>query len=99
MKISSVETVSSPEGNNGPAKAAIFFQGIYSILGLVAGVVFFVGGLLLILGGVTGSSHLAAEVLGSKIDLPDASAGLICVVFGFLVISITKFEVQVRAQK
>jgi hypothetical protein len=84
--------------DNGLTKVAILFQGIYSILGLLVGVIFLVGGLILLLSGIGGSSHFVAEILGAKFDLSDATAGVICAVLGFIVIFVTRFEIRIQGK-
>lgn len=104
MKITSVNVRPPPEGappgnGDGPAKIAIFFQGIYSLFGLIAGVVFLAGGLLLLLSGIGGSSHFVAGILGAKLDITDATAGVIVAALGFFVIVVTRFEVRFQNRK
>lgn len=100
MKITTIG-VQAPahENDHGSLKVAIVLQGLYSILGLIVGVVFLTGGLLLLLSGIGGSSHFIAEILGAKVDVTDATAGLICAVLGGLVIFVTRFEVRIQGKK
>ena len=104
MKITSVDIETphdrSPSGAaNGSMKVAIILQGLYSILGLVVGVIFLIGGLLLLLSGIGGSSHFVAQILGAKFDVTDATVGVICAVLGCIVIFVTRFEVRIQNKK
>ncbi|MGO9572077.1 MAG: hypothetical protein ACLP5H_31530 [Desulfomonilaceae bacterium] len=88
-----------PDGGGVVGGMAVFLQSIYSILGLLVGLVFLVVGVLLFLVGITGSSHFIADFLGGKIDVSDAPAGVILAVLGFLIIWVTRFIVKMQGNK
>jgi hypothetical protein len=87
------------EGDGGIVSAiAVILQGIYSILGLVVGIIFLGVGLILLLGGIGGSSHFVAEILGGKFEISDATAGLVCAVLGSIIIWVSRFNVFIHSK-
>jgi hypothetical protein len=78
---------------------AVFFQGIYSILGLVVGVVCVLGGIVLFIHGITGSSSWVVKFLGLESNISDAAPGVILFIVGLFIVFITRYVVTVRDKK
>ncbi len=70
------------------------YQFIYSILGLVVGVLCVIGGVILFVHGVVGSTSWTTRVLGASSQLSDASPGVIFAVLGLFVIWLTRYNVR-----
>lgn len=62
----------------------------YGKLGLLVGVVFLLGGLLLCLNGVAGNTSWTAKFIGAESKISDAAPGVILFVIGLLVVWVTK---------
>jgi hypothetical protein len=89
-----------PEAMASPAayKRFALFQFIYSLAGLVVGLVCVVGGIVLFLHGVAGSTSWAAKILGAESRLSDAAPGAVLFLVGLFVVLITRFTIKVRKQ-
>lgn len=62
--------------------------------GLVLGVVCMVGGVVLFLNGVAGSSRWTAKMLGGDSTLTDAAPGAILFDVGLLAVFLTRYKVK-----
>ena len=62
----------------------------YGILGLVVGLVCMLGGLVLFLSGVAGSSHWTVKMVGAESTISDAAPGAVLFMAGFLIALVTK---------
>jgi hypothetical protein len=71
-------------------------QLIYSLAGLLLGLACVIGGILLFIHGVSGSSSWVGEVIGAKSKLSDAAPGTVLFVVGLAVVWLTRFAVRVR---
>ncbi len=78
-------------------KQAVQQQYRYSMAGLILGLVCVVGGIVLFLHGVGGSTSWTAKILGLESKLSDAAPGAVLFVVGLFVVWVTKFDV--KAQK
>jgi hypothetical protein len=72
------------------------FQFIYSLAGLVLGLVCVIGGIILFLHGVTGSTSWTAKFIGLESNISDAAPGAILFIVGLFVVWITRFDIKVR---
>jgi hypothetical protein len=68
----------------------------YAVLGLVVGITCVVGGLVLFLHGVTGSTSWTAKVLGAESQVSDAAPGVVFGILGFFIIYVTRYKVRVK---
>jgi hypothetical protein len=91
-KAERVEVTPSPAVD----KQAVRAQLIYSVSGLVLGLVCLLGGVVLFLRGVTGSASWTGKVLGLESRLTDASPGVVLFVVGLFVVWVTRFDVRTR---
>jgi hypothetical protein len=64
-----------------------------SLAGLFLGLVCVIGGMVLFLNGVAGSTSWSAKVLGFESQLSDAAPGSVLFVIGLFVIWITRYKV------
>ncbi len=69
---------------------------IYSMTGLVLGSTCIIGGILLFLNGVSGSSSLTAKILGNESNLTDAAPGAILFVVGLFIVLVTRYSPKVE---
>jgi len=72
------------------------YQLIYSIIGLLLGFVSIVGGIILLMNGIWGSTNWTTKILGSESVLTDATPGVILFVLGFFIVFATRFNIKVR---
>ena len=68
---------------------------IYSTAGLILGLICVIGGVVLFLNGVVGSTSWTAKVLGAQSDLSDAAPGAILFIVGLFVVFITRYVFKV----
>jgi len=68
---------------------------IYSMTGLVLGLVSMLGGIVLFLNGVTGSTSWTAKILGSESNLTDAAPGAILFIVGLFVVIATRYNPKI----
>ena len=85
----------SPKGNDF-WKKALRYQFIYSMLGLVLGLVCVVGGVVLFLRGVSGTISWTTKILGLESNVSDAAPGAILFIVGLFVIIITRFGTKIK---
>jgi archaellum biogenesis protein FlaJ (TadC family) len=71
-------------------------QLVYSILGLILGLVCIIGGVLLFLAGVTGAMSWTAKFLGASSEIFDAAPGAVLFIVGLFVVFITRYELKSR---
>jgi hypothetical protein len=77
-------------------KQANKFQIIYSLAGLTLGLICIVGGILLFIRGIVGSSSWTAKIVGAESNISDAAPGVILFIVGLFIILVTKYSVKVR---
>jgi hypothetical protein len=77
-------------------QSATRYQLIYSIGGLVLGLVCIVGGIILFLRGVTGSTSWTAKVLGLQSSISDAAPGAVLFIVGLFIMFVTRFIIKTR---
>lgn len=77
-------------------KAALRYQLIYALSGLALGLCCILGGIVLFLHGVAGSTSWTAKVVGAESDISDAAPGAIVFVVGFFMVWTTKFSPKIK---
>ncbi len=75
---------------------ANYFQLIYSIAGLVLGLVCIIGGIILFLRGITGSTSWTAKIIGAESKVSDAAPGAILFIVGLFIVFVTRYIVKVK---
>ena len=97
LLVAALELPSHPAERKLWGRLAIL-QLVYSLSGLILGLVCIIGGIVLFLHGVTGSSSWVAQVIGLQTKLSDAAPGTVLFVAGVVVVYCTRFEIRVREQ-
>lgn len=69
---------------------------IYSLSGLVLGLACLLGGIVLCLHGVVGSTSWTAKFVGAESNISDATPGVVLFVVGLFVVWVTRFSVKVQ---
>lgn len=69
---------------------------IYSLSGLVLGLACVLGGIVLCLHGVVGSTSWTAKFIGAESNISDATPGVVLFVVGLFVVWVTRFSVKVQ---
>jgi hypothetical protein len=72
------------------------YQLIYSLAGLVLGLVCILGGTVLFLNGVVGSTSWTAKILGAESNISDAAPGTVLFIIGLFVVLVTRFNIKVK---
>ncbi len=72
------------------------YQLIYSLSGLVLGLASVVGGVILFLNGVAGSTSWTAKMLGAESQVSDAAPGAVLFIVGLFVVIVTRFTIKVK---
>jgi hypothetical protein len=72
----------------------IRYQFLYSLAGLGLGLVCIIGGVILFLRGVTGSTSWTAKVLGLESNITDAAPGVVLFVVGLFLVFVTRFVIK-----
>jgi len=75
---------------------AIKLEYLYGMLGLVLGLASIIGGVILCLNGVTGSTSWTARVLGLESQINDAVPGVVLFIVGLFMIWVTKPKVRLK---
>jgi hypothetical protein len=69
---------------------------IYSMTGLVLGLLCMIGGVVMFLNGVAGSTNWTAKILGSESTITDAAPGAVLFVVGLFVVLVTRYKVTIN---
>ncbi len=77
-------------------RRASVFQFMYSISGLVLGLACVIGGMVLLIHGIAGSTNWTAKILGLESEISDAAPGTLLFVVGVLIVWITRFIIKAR---
>ncbi len=97
-----LETVGLPGGGGGSGGSpvepktwhlAVVGQIIYSLSGLVLGLACVLGGIVLFLRGVTGSTSWTAKFIGAESQVADAAPGVVLFIVGLFVVFVTRYKV------
>lgn len=73
-------------------------QLVYSLFGLLLGLACVLGGIVLCLHGVVGSTSWTAKLLGAESSLSDARPGVVLFVVGLFVVWVTRFSVEAQKE-
>ena len=68
---------------------------IYSMTGLLLGLVSMLGGIVLFLNGVAGKSSWTAKILGNESTISDAAPGSVLFLVGLFMIIATRYKVTI----
>ena len=71
---------------------SIRYKFIYSMTGLVLGLLCMIGGIVLFLYGVSGASSWSARILGSESNLTDAAPGALLFLVGLFGVIATRYK-------
>lgn len=74
-------------------KAALLYQFLYSLAGLVSGLLCILGGILLFVNGIMGSGKWTADFFG--VTISDAAPGVVLFIVGVVVTELTKFTIRI----
>ena len=80
----------------GTVRTLSIHQLIYSITGLVLGLVCVIGGIVLFLNGVVGSTNWTANFLGVESNISDAAPGAILFLVGLFIVFVTRYVIKIR---
>lgn len=69
---------------------------IYSICGLVLGLACVLGGIVLFIRGISGSTSWTASIIGAESTITDAAPGAVLFIVGLFVVLITRFRIGLR---
>jgi len=69
---------------------------VYGMLGLILGILSIIGGVILCLNGVAGSTSWTAKLLGLESTINDAGPGVALFVVGLFMVYVTKPKVKLR---
>jgi len=69
---------------------------IYSLAGLFLGCVCIIGGMILFLNGVIGSTSWTAKIIGAESNLVDAAPGAVLFIVGLFIVYVTRFSAKVQ---
>ncbi|MES2365264.1 MAG: hypothetical protein V4563_05185 [Pseudomonadota bacterium] len=72
------------------------YQFIYSILGLVLGLICIAGGITLFFAGVTGSINWTTKMGSAESSLVNGSPGIILFLVGLFVVWISRFSIMLK---
>lgn len=94
----SFSTLEVPREMNDPSahRHLALLHLIYSICGLLLGLACIIGGILLFLHGVTGSTNWTANILGAESTITDAAPGAVLFVVGIFLVLITRYTTRVK---
>ncbi len=70
------------------------YEFIYSLCGLILGTICILGGIVLFLRGITGSSSWTTKILGADSKISDAAPGAILFIVGLFIVYVTRFVVE-----
>ena len=71
-------------------------QLVYSVAGLVLGIICIIGGIILFLNGVVGSASWTAKILGAESEISDAAPGAILFIVGLFVVIVTRYKIHIK---
>ncbi len=72
------------------------YQLIYSILGLIVGLICIFGGVFLFYSGITGSMNWTAKILGASSNLVNSAPGAVLFIVGLFIVFISRFMIKSR---
>ena len=69
---------------------------IYSLAGLLLGCICIIGGIILFLHGVVGSTSWTAKIIGAESHIVDAAPGAVLFIVGLFIVYVTRFSAKVQ---
>ncbi len=87
------------EENRGVVEKSILYEAIYSVGGLILGLLCIVGGIILSILGVTGSIDWSAEILGAESTISNAAPGAVLFIVGVAIVFLTRYKVNLKAKE
>jgi hypothetical protein len=75
-------------------KRVVRYQFLYSVFGLLSGLLCVIMGVLMFTNGIMGTGHWSANILG--MTLTDAPAGVVLFVIGLALVQVTAFTVKTK---
>ncbi|MFZ2386005.1 MAG: hypothetical protein WBE75_07390 [Candidatus Omnitrophota bacterium] len=78
---------------------ALRYKFIYSMAGLFLGLVSMLGGIVLFLNGVWGSTSWTAKIFGNESTITDAAPGVVLFIVGLFVIIVTKYSAKIEQDR
>ena|SRR5437867_12758959 len=82
----------SPDTKAALQRALAKYQLVYSLAGLVLGLVCIIGGCILFFGGISGSTTWTAKIMGAESTISDAAPGAVLFVVGLFLVVVTRFQ-------
>ncbi len=80
---------------NAEIRQLMRYKLVYSMTGLVLGLAGMLGGIVLFLYGVTGTSSWTAKILGTESTLTDAAPGAVLFIVGLFIVIATRFTMKI----
>ncbi|MBU1145694.1 MAG: hypothetical protein KJ971_07595 [Firmicutes bacterium] len=71
---------------------------IYSIAGLMVGLLCVIGGIVLFLNGVAGSTSWTAKFIGVESDISDAAPGAVLFIVGLFIVFLTRYIFKINSK-
>ena len=81
-----------PSADKNTQLALAKFELIYALIGLVLSLVCVMGGVILFLNGVVGTTNWTAKILGAESTVTDAAPGAILFIVGLFFAFITRYK-------
>lgn len=72
------------------------YQFIYAITGLLLGLICIIGGIIIFIKGVTGSTSWTAKILGFESSIGDAAPGVVLFIVGLFIVIVTRLVVKIK---
>ncbi|EJT1896430.1 hypothetical protein NV115_003518 [Vibrio alginolyticus] len=82
----------SPNTDGQTQQALARYQFIYSVVGLLLGLVCIIGGLYLFIQGIKGEINWSLKVLGNESDIANAAPGAVLFIVGLFLVIVTRFK-------
>jgi hypothetical protein len=82
--------------NNKLLNQALLYKFIYSMTGLILGLICMIGGIILFLNGVSGATSWTAKILGSESIITDAAPGAILFIVGLFIVIATRYSAKIK---
>ena len=81
-----------PKTDSNTQLALAKFELIYSIIGQFLGLICILGGVILFINGVAGSTSWTAKILGAESTITDAAPGAILFIVGLFFVFVTRYK-------
>jgi hypothetical protein len=84
------------ESDSRTRRQVVRYQFIYSLIGLVLGLVCILGGIILFVLGITGATSWTLSMLGADSKALDAAPGAVLFIVGIFIVLLTRFMYKER---